>query len=66
MQQYNTVTRDKLEILRLRKIISNPLIQQGLSRAVLYHMSLYEKSDPEKAKKYILLKQKIRKETDKR
>lgn len=51
------MTKDKLLLKRLKKILSNPLIDNGLTRAAIFHSAT---SEPEKQKPYLDLRVKIK------
>lgn len=57
--QFKTITQDKLQIERLKKLLGSKLIDQALSRAALFYTS---QSDLPQQKKYMDLKNDIMEE----
>ena len=53
IQQFQTITKDKLKIKRLEKLLKDPLIDQSLARAAVFYASTGE---PEKQKPYLDLR----------
>lgn len=59
IKRFKTVTQDKLQIERLKKLLGSQLIDQALSRAALFYTS---QSDLPKQKKFLDLKNDIMEE----
>lgn len=56
IQKFETVTKDKIKIQRLKALLSDPLVGRALDRSALFYVS---RSDLRKSDQYLDLKKEI-------